>query len=927
METIIPTESENSVIDKINDQELEIFSILHNPIAATEILFSDLGNLSEFDEFKFSEVRKYQWDYLSWDMLLFDNGTYTEKEFFNLKKGMAETYILGGRLTGKSLLGLIVDATLALFHNTFRKGSVSSADAEKIKKVMEQIFVPLEFHPILKLLNIRVIRNPYQAKTPAGTILESVNSNIAGKNPGGNWHGRHDEKNFEEEASYLTNQVTHEKLMAQAEMGCIHHYTGMTTFAKESPMGKIFYDLKNEDKIINFPSYVNHTWDDAKEEAAIREFGGKSCFDDKTEILTDNGWRSVENINIADKAVSWDISANKTTYEKIDNILKYDHDGPIFSFNNLFIDFLLTDNHKIPFRTLRKGYRLIDLKTVLAKKPIRKEYVLHETDTCLECNKRLDKSSRAKQRYFCSVGCKNKYTSQYIFYPVNELHVNQNMNWKGIEPKFINVEDLQFKIEDFLKFLGWFISEGCVCEIKEQRGKSTWIHWRINIFQSKCEEYINEIREVLGKMGLRNKQYKGNFVFTNKKIGKYLIENCGKYSKNKKVPSFVRNLSPRLINIFLDAFNKGDGDGKRGKYWSISPKLIDDLQELIIKSGNYASIGSRDDKKNILYEITERKSSKEPIIYVNKIKSNQYNGKIWCVETKTNNTIYIRRNKKCMWSGNSSGYQVQIDGQVIENGESVFIIEKIRDTYLRDAQGTPLPIKTFEINTNNFFRFKDIVIVDRPNNVDSIHIHADIGEGSAPTEIIVLSKIKDVYKYLYNITTFKIAPDENEVIFRYLIETLKANVVGLDITSGGGKALFCSLARSYNKEQDGKVEEHIFSVSFNEKTAIGFKLDEKGNATSEHIEEFLVDWSIQRLKHIFYNNKIRCLYDLKLDSQFDGVIVMKSGNRTVYGNKTQNHLFQAFQVFSIVDWNTEFKSINSVGRAKPGMGSCGTRKT
>lgn len=533
------------MIEKISEEDLIIFELLRNPVASTEILFSNLGSLSEFDEDKFSQVRKYQYNYLSYDQLLFDNGTYTEKEFFNLKKGMSETYILGGRLTGKSLIGLIVDVVLSLFHNTFHKGSVSSADAEKIKKVMEQVFVPLEFHPILKLLNIRVIRNPYQAKTPNGTILESVNENVAGKNPGGNYHGRHDEKSWIEEASYQTNQIAHERLMAQSEMGIINHYTGMTTFAKESPMGKIFYNLKNENKLINFPSYVNHTWDAEKEDAAIREFGGKS----------------------------------------------------------------------------------------------------------------------------------------------------------------------------------------------------------------------------------------------------------------------------------------------------------------------------------------------------------------------------------------SSGYQVQIDGQVIENGESVFIIEKIRDTYIRDAQGTPLPIKTFEVNTNNFFRFKDIVIVDRPTNAESIHIHMDIGEGGCPTEIIILSKIKDIYKYLYNVTTFKIAPDENEIIVRYLIETLKANVVGIDITSGGGKALFCNLARDYNKE-----EEHIFGVSFNEKIPVGFKLDDKGNATSEHLESFIVDWSIQQLKQIFYNNKIRCLYDLKLDAQFSGVIVTQSGQRTVYGNKTQNHLFQAFQVFSICHWNTEFKLINPVQRKKLGFGSMGSKR-
>ena len=531
------------MIEKISQEELAIIETLSHPIAATEILFSNLSNLSEFDDNKFSEVRKYQFHYLSWDTLFFENSELTAKENFNIRKGFSEAYILGGRLTGKSLIGLIVDCILALFHNTFYKASVASADAEKIKRVMEQIFVALEYHPIFKLLNIKVKRNPYQALNPGGACLESVNLNVAGKNPGGNLHGRHDERTWIEEASYLTNQITHEGLMSQSEMGCINHYTGMTVFTKVSPMGKIYYDLKNQNKLVNYPSYVNETWDAEKEEAALREFGGKS----------------------------------------------------------------------------------------------------------------------------------------------------------------------------------------------------------------------------------------------------------------------------------------------------------------------------------------------------------------------------------------SSGYQVQIDGQVIENGESVFDIERVRETYIRDKEGTPIPIKTFEINKLNFFIYKDIIIIDRPSNADSMHVHMDIGEGGAPTEIIVLPKLEGIYKYIYNITTFKISPDENEEVVRFIIETLHANVVGIDITSGGGKALFSSLAKQY--------AENLIGVSFQEKIAIDFDKDENGNLIYDsknrpiYKEEYVVDWSIQRIKQIFYNKKIKCLVDMKLDAQLDGIVVMKSGQRTVYGSKVANHLFQAFQVFAIADWQTEFKNLKPIQKFKKGFGA------
>lgn len=539
------------MIERISNEDLTIFESLCHPISATEILFSNLGNLSEFDADICSEVRKYQYHFLSYDTLFFENSELSKKENQQIKKGLAEAYILGGRLTGKSLIGLIVDALLALLHNTFRKGSVSSADAEKIKKVMEQIFVALEYHAIFKQLKIRVKRNPYQAMTPNGTCLESVNNNVSGKNPGGNYHGRHDEKNWEEEASYLTNTITHEKFMAQAELGCIHHYTGMTTFAKESPMGKIYYDLKNQAKIVNYPSYVNPTWDEIKDDDAVKEFGGKS----------------------------------------------------------------------------------------------------------------------------------------------------------------------------------------------------------------------------------------------------------------------------------------------------------------------------------------------------------------------------------------SAGYEVQILGKIIENGESVYDIERIRESYIRDKDGTGIPVKSFEVNKLNFFRFRDIIVIDRASNAESVHIHLDVGEGGAPTEIIVLQKVNNIYKYEYNITTFKISPDENEEVLRFLIDTLKANVVGIDVTSGGGKALFSSLAKDYNKEKD---DYHIFGVSFNEKIDIDFDKDEQGNLKYDsnnrpvYRQEYIVDWSIQRLKNIFYNNKIRCLTDMKLDAQFDGIIVMKSGQRTIYGSKTVNHLHQAFQVFAIVDWQTEFKQIKPTQKIQKSFGAFGS---
>jgi hypothetical protein len=268
----------------------------------------------------------------------------------------------------------------------------------------------------------------------------------------------------------------------------------------------------------------------------------------------------------------------------------------------------------------------------------------------------------------------------------------------------------------------------------------------------------------------------------------------------------------------------------------------------------------------------------------------------------------------------SPAYRTQILGQVVDDGNSVYDIERIRETYKRDKEGNPLLVKTFEINKSNFYRFKEVIILDRPNGAESVWICLDKGEGSAPTEVIVLFKIGDIYSYEYNITTFKLAPDEDDLVVEYIIEQLKANVVGIDVTSGGGKAMFSHLAKKY--------PENIVGVSFNEKISIDFEKDNNGNIIYEasgkpkYKDEFIVDWSIQRLKHLFYNKKIIALFDMKLDVQFDSVIVMRSGQRTVYGSKTANHLHQAFQVFSICHWQYEFKQVQPIQKRKLGFGAC-----
>jgi hypothetical protein len=271
----------------------------------------------------------------------------------------------------------------------------------------------------------------------------------------------------------------------------------------------------------------------------------------------------------------------------------------------------------------------------------------------------------------------------------------------------------------------------------------------------------------------------------------------------------------------------------------------------------------------------------------------------------------------------SIGYQVQIDGKVVEGAESVFDIQRIRQTYILDKKGNPITIKAFEINKDSFHRYKEIVIVEKPTNADSVGIYFDVGEGGAPSEYIIVSQTNKIYKYIYRITTFQLSPDEEEQFVRYLIEALKPNLIGIDNTSGVGKALVSHLRKDF--------PDNIIPVSFNENIDIEYDKDAQGNFIKDKSGNYLfkqanvVDWSMQCLKDIFYSKKIQMYEDIKFDTQINNVIVgtTKQGKK-LYGYKTVNHLFQAFQVFGIVNWLTEFKNIKPIIKRKPGMGSFGS---
>jgi len=521
------------MLQKISEDDLQFIEDLNDPVCLSEIMFSDLDNLAKFDE-KCSEIRLGQIPLLSFEYCIDKDPKKSDKENFKLKEGAGSLWCLGGRKFGKSLIVEIVDTLISMVCLETEQVLFTSIDALHIRGIIEKIVVALENHPFYKMFDAKINRSPnYRIYLKSGYLLESVNMNLSGQQPGNGFFQKHATRVIVEESSFETEEVYNKRIDAVSELGCVQRVAGMTNFTKYSPCGKTFYDLSKKPRILNLPQYINPFFDEKEKQHAIKEYCGES----------------------------------------------------------------------------------------------------------------------------------------------------------------------------------------------------------------------------------------------------------------------------------------------------------------------------------------------------------------------------------------SVGFRVFVKGEVVEEGISVFDMERVRKNYNEN-----LVLKQFEVTKANFSQFKSFIVVERPNNVEVLYIAADIGE-TAPTEIVVIGKINNNYRYLYAITAYGLRDKEQYELFDWLAEQLNANYVSVDNTDGTGRAIFRQLEEKYGRE-------HVIWCSFNEKLAVGFEKDAKGNIIMKDglpvkKEELVNIWSIKRLKDLYYDQRLESPQDFKLDIQLNSVIALQTSTKIVYDCVApEDHRLSAMKVFAIMEWQTEFANSSPIIRKR-----------
>ena len=350
-----------------------------------------------------------------------------------------------------------------------------------------------------------------------------------------------------------------------------------------------------------------------------------NCYDEETEVYTNKGWMHFKDLQGDELILS--INPDTKEIEWVPFIAKvvYQCKGKMIHFKNRSFDLMVTPDHQM-YITARVGGQRRQTTYI---EPARKTISRHE-------------------------------------FRIPRVGV-----WQGEEPEQVTIGRLKIKTEVYCKLMGYFLSEGCAHQRKD--------NGRIQVTISQYGQNMHQIIRDLDGLPVTQWRGKNHLYLSDLDLGRYLLQ-FGK-SDEKFVPDEIKRLSPRLIRIFLDAYRLGDGTERvivrdelklrsiERQYFTSSKRMADDIGELILKVGNYPSFkvqkskGKQFKHKNGTYtsnvdiwrvsENTTRaalysRSSGHGL----KVETVDYDGLVYDVQLAKNHVLWVRRNGKTCWSGN-----------------------------------------------------------------------------------------------------------------------------------------------------------------------------------------------------------------------------------------------------------------------------------
>ncbi len=358
--------------------------------------------------------------------------------------------------------------------------------------------------------------------------------------------------------------------------------------------------------------------------------GEMGCYDDETEVLTEEGWRLFRELNYDDKICTLNQATHEVEYQRPEALVAFSHHRKLISIQNRAIDIMVTPDHNMylqsqqDFRKRRNLFRMVKARNLQS------------------------------QSVICRIGTWVGVEQEIFTLPSVELG-----HYEGRQVVFHESGEVSLPMDQWLAFFGIWLADGHASNVKGSHS--------VGVAQKKrgSKETISAL---LSRLPFKFAEQETQFTCSSKQLGQYLMQFGS--APEKYVPGFIKQLSARQIRIFLDWFALGDSTFMKNGFrifYTSSKRLADDLQELLLKAGRLGVVKARKrtgprriaghlaDCSRTQFEVHERVKKLNPWIDKRDIHLVDYDGDVYCA-TVPNHVMYVRRNGKPYWCGNTSIY-------------------------------------------------------------------------------------------------------------------------------------------------------------------------------------------------------------------------------------------------------------------------------